>query len=611
MMVMKIVVCCLVLLGLSCVITGEIVFSPCDVFTLSEAQTYLSHIFSNSQKRDDGSYVIHKGQVNDWIRSVRKFQPNGTFAPLETDVDIIAPLDSIVSSCATIQVPLDYDSPEGTTIDYFIHKYSALSGNPTNSLWLVQGGPGMSGIELEFLVPNLMTIMPDTDFYLPDPRGTGRSSRVTCSHENDDLSFGLEHLPDCVQEIKDKYVDISNFRTTHVAKDLHHAIEQLETSLPYSFYGLSYGTFVLNRFMHLFPTEGVNIIFDGVCSPHKCKIHKQSERYGNALKNLLVECGKGEQCSNLLSRDPVSNFVRVLKKQTLCNTEIDLISLIPSEIDYNFYPLVFPLIYRVDRCSYYDLAAIDAIFSAVADKLRKDEIFNAFVLDTYSVSKPEWSGSLLLNELVSFSELFDTEWSVSLEEELMDVSFFPYGSYQTIERGTHYLPYIYSDPLTDQFAPSSTAHVLLLNGKIDTATPDTWATYYYDNSPLNRMSMVLFENSGHGLLYPLGNPTSNSTHTCAAQITADFISGKVTIPTNHPCISKITPYSVEPDDSRVLLTSLGIVFDPYNGGVFDAILISFLAILNISLIFVFCCLGICSYCCFCRPKSEGISFEQE
>lgn len=83
------------------------------------------------------------------------------------------------AGCAVVETPLDRDDPDGPTIEVFVKRYRPEGGTGANALWLLQGGPGASGYVFEGLSEVFATRFPDVDYYFPDHRGTGRSTRLT------------------------------------------------------------------------------------------------------------------------------------------------------------------------------------------------------------------------------------------------------------------------------------------------------------------------------------------------------------------------------------------------------------------------------------------------
>src|SRR5215813_4546185 len=86
--------------------------------------------------------------------------------------------------CGTVQVPLDYDSPNGTTISLAVVRLPATDpAHRIGSLFLNPGGPGGSGVDFTvFAGPFLYNDSVRAHFDLVgfDPRGIGRSTALRC-----------------------------------------------------------------------------------------------------------------------------------------------------------------------------------------------------------------------------------------------------------------------------------------------------------------------------------------------------------------------------------------------------------------------------------------------
>ncbi|KAF0710966.1 hypothetical protein As57867_005418, partial [Aphanomyces stellatus] len=104
------------------------------------------------------------------------------------DVSTTLPTNATFAvECAEVTMPLCHDgickdATNGTVTIFLKRKRSTKPA--TKSIWLLQGGPGASSVGLEPIMASL-NAMPAlggaVDVYTMDHRGTGRSSRLTCS----------------------------------------------------------------------------------------------------------------------------------------------------------------------------------------------------------------------------------------------------------------------------------------------------------------------------------------------------------------------------------------------------------------------------------------------
>src|SRR5213080_674603 len=99
--------------------------------------------------------------------------------------------------CGTVQVPLDYDSPNGTTISIALVRLPAADpAHRIGSLFLNPGGPGGSGVDYTvFAGPFLYTDEVRARFDLVgfDPRGVTSSTPLRCF--GTDRQWGPFFLP--------------------------------------------------------------------------------------------------------------------------------------------------------------------------------------------------------------------------------------------------------------------------------------------------------------------------------------------------------------------------------------------------------------------------------
>src|SRR5690625_1369249 len=100
--------------------------------------------------------------------------------------------------CTTVQVPMDYEDPQGRTVDLAV-KVAEATGTSLGSLVINPGGPGGSGVEFLDHVDDLFSdeLLAAYDVVGFDPRGVGESDSVHCldSQELDDY-FGSTYAVD-------------------------------------------------------------------------------------------------------------------------------------------------------------------------------------------------------------------------------------------------------------------------------------------------------------------------------------------------------------------------------------------------------------------------------
>jgi pimeloyl-ACP methyl ester carboxylesterase len=192
-----------------------------------------------------------------------------------------------VFECGTVQVPLDYDAPNGATISIALVRLPATDpSRRLGSLLLNPGGPGGSGVDYALGAgPSLYTSEVRARFDLVgfDPRGIGRSTALRCfgtprqwepfftplafptSPEEEQVWIGAERYLDaaCAQrggQIAD------HMSTANVARDLDELRRAVgDDKLTYA--GVSYGSYLGVTYANLFPRNVRALVVDGVLDP--------------------------------------------------------------------------------------------------------------------------------------------------------------------------------------------------------------------------------------------------------------------------------------------------------------------------------------------------------
>jgi pimeloyl-ACP methyl ester carboxylesterase len=228
--------------------------------------------------------------------------------------------------CGSLQVPLDYDSPNGPQISVGLirrpatdqeHRLGSLVWNP--------GGPGGAGtVELpfayDFVPPQARARFDIVSF---DPRGIGETAQLQCFATQDEEDALLAQLPPAQfpdnPEETQRSIDVysqfdracaehggpiqDHMSTANTARDMDRLRAALgESRLNY--YGPSYGSYLGTTYANLFPSRVGRIVLDGNVPPVEWNDAKagatmntfgriQSPRGGEtALKMMLSECGK-------------------------------------------------------------------------------------------------------------------------------------------------------------------------------------------------------------------------------------------------------------------------------------------------------------------------------
>ncbi|WP_326598863.1 alpha/beta hydrolase [Streptomyces sp. NBC_01803] len=238
--------------------------------------------------------------------------------------------------CADLTVPLDYEDPEGETIEIALIRAvtSAPEDERIGSLVYNFGGPGGSGVAtLPSLAEDYETLR-DGGFDLVsfDPRGVGESDGVVCL-SGDERDAAAERLPAppetaaeerLYEELEGEYIAacqehsgdvLPHVTTANTARDmdlLRHVLgdERL------NYFGVSYGTELGAVYAHLFPGHLGRTVLDAVVNPAVDPIESslnQTEGFQLALDHYLADCTGQSDCPlGDTPREATDTLTRVL-----------------------------------------------------------------------------------------------------------------------------------------------------------------------------------------------------------------------------------------------------------------------------------------------------------
>jgi pimeloyl-ACP methyl ester carboxylesterase len=189
--------------------------------------------------------------------------------------------------CGTVQVPLDYGSPNGATISLAVVRLPATDpAHRIGSLFLNPGGPGGSGVDYVLNAgPFLYTPEVRAKFDLVgfDPRGIVRSTALHCFGTDKQwgpyftpFSFPSNADEEQIWMNADLYLDANcaqrggkidyHMSTANVARDLD-VLRQAVGDAKLTYAGVSYGTMIGQTYANMFPDNVRALIIDGVLDP--------------------------------------------------------------------------------------------------------------------------------------------------------------------------------------------------------------------------------------------------------------------------------------------------------------------------------------------------------
>lgn len=236
------------------------------------------------------------------------WEPCGTLADLE-DVPRV--------ECAEVTVPLDWKEPDGETITLWVKRLRAddavVGERPRKAVWFLMGGPGQAGADAEGLVWLWSQRMPMVDFYLPDHRGTGRSTRLGCELQEMPWTAGgpyvtEEEWPSCRDTVLAEWGErLMHFSTTQAARDLIGLLQAVHSQRDeVTLLGISYGTYLASRYILLAEAmekaspgsraRVAGLVLDSICPPEGCHLSEQDLWEDREARRILARCEDDPDC---------------------------------------------------------------------------------------------------------------------------------------------------------------------------------------------------------------------------------------------------------------------------------------------------------------------------
>jgi pimeloyl-ACP methyl ester carboxylesterase len=430
-----------------------------------------------------------------------------------------------LAECGVAQVPLFWEGDE-RTIEVAAKRWKA-DGESAGQLWLLQGGPGASGMmTFAWLMKILRGVVPEFDLYTIDHRGTGYSSRLVCPEQESEDSDGeayltMDEIDDCIAYLGETYGDaLDGYSTTQAAHDLAgFIVATREAGKPVFVWGGSYGTYLGQRYLLLHPDQADGAILDSIHAASKPAIQASEWRNENG-KALLARCDEDPFCAAKLpdSWSVLEDLYAKLETGHCPQLGIDhttLAYLLGWLAWYSPLNAAVPaVIHRLDRCDPADMDAIvymwNHVFGGTGDLL--------------GITGGWWSQ--VLNLQIGYSDLY---WGPGFEGVDLDAYFdrlldeVLVGDIQTRAGYELYLKWPRYDEPRARELPATRIPVLMLQGALDGATPLVQAEELGAALAGPHQSFLVFPNSAHGVGNDSWVSEDSSVTTCGMAILKNFL----------------------------------------------------------------------------------------
>lgn len=247
---------------------------------------------------------------------VRLHQHTAAFEPAECTFEF--PLVKYLSprmvgfKCGYVTVPEQHSQPNGPTIRLAVTTLPSTAENPApDPLFMAQGGPGGSSLELFPLFMISSPIREARDIVIFDQRGTLYSKPNLLCPELDELTKAtlaldlsqeeadkrsMEAYRACGDRLTGEGVNLAAYNSLENAAD----IDSIRVALGYdkiNFYGVSYGTLLGLHYMRDFPNSLRSVILDAVVPTQDSFLNQTARSADRAFKEIVQLCTNDAGCN--------------------------------------------------------------------------------------------------------------------------------------------------------------------------------------------------------------------------------------------------------------------------------------------------------------------------
>ncbi len=430
--------------------------------------------------------------------------------------------------CAIIRQPLDHDKPDGRQIDVLLMRVLGKSEKKRGQIWFLNGGPGDSLDTFSFLMDKWSKTHSEYDYYAMEHRGTGVSAYLSCDNEP---SSAL-----CLEELKREWGDgLGLFNTTQAAHDLADAMHRVGGDSRRFLYGVSYGTYLVQRFITIHDSMIQGAILDGVVPATADEnglfaIDKYDHDFNELALNIAAQCDNDPICSSRLTTFgadtkavmqktfediDAGNICKPLKgiitRQSLRNKSAELIG------DYWGRQLYPALLYRINRCTPSDVEVLSNLFQEDDEPETEDEILSF---------SQNLNTNIIVNELIGGKSLAQAEAEAKTYFASPDETLEQYRSREQTK-----WPLYPADRYTHEWAETDTP-LLIMNGDMDPATPLAFARQLKSHFNGPHQYLISLPGTPHGALFLslMKDVPMEDADTCGSRLLFSFMDDVTTQP---------------------------------------------------------------------------------
>jgi pimeloyl-ACP methyl ester carboxylesterase len=218
--------------------------------------------------------------------------------------------------CGVVNVPLDYNDPNGKQLEVGFVLLTATEPTAENdgrAKLMMGGGPG-DPITREDYAENMayfQDLTPSLPLLIIDQRGIGMSTNLRCKTFGEvkvsELLYTNAQRTACAEELGS---DAKHYTTINTARDIDRVRQALEVEL-LDVFGVSYGTFLTRTYAALFPEQVRTLTLDGSIKMR----FKQSEIgiFDGAMRIATDLCERAGSCTGAQYKAALTKVVTELR----------------------------------------------------------------------------------------------------------------------------------------------------------------------------------------------------------------------------------------------------------------------------------------------------------
>ncbi len=438
------------------------------------------------------------------------------------------------AQCGRLAVKENPADPASKNIDIEILRLPAISpAAQQDPLFLIQGGPGGSSIEMASFIHGFFAdVRKNRDLIFVDQRGTGQSNPLRCDPlseadlqlpESAQLQKYLQYMAQCAEKFN---ASLPFYTTLHAVQDLE-AVRQALGYPTINLWGVSYGTRVALEYAKRHPQSTRSIILDGV-APKEIALSKFSARDSlAALTAVNSECQSQPECAR--------DFGDILQKTETVYARLQLADQSGASLVINYEHPVYQQPEQLTlTAKNFSMLVFNALYSRdltvlLPQAISEAEHENYRLLAALFSLAMEQSQKMNIADAMHFSVLCNEDWHfISAADVETTPPFFGLNAIKDRNQICDFWP---KASMPDDFWQPIHSEVpaLLLSGKHDPVTPETWAELVARGLPAS--VRLLAAGGNHGISY----------EGCVPQIIAQFVERGSMRDVKTDCVANIKP----------------------------------------------------------------------